>query len=350
MSASRWYIIIQAVFWIGAYLILSIPSDLVSISYDNQLEPDDLSWFLFYGSVLNALLIYSYAHVALPYYLKNSKIGYFLVINIAYLFFFNFTESFVDNLSFGYIYEQPLETEGPPSFVQFFLDNLPTNTIILIIANAYGFGFAWFRDQQTKRILEREKLKAELSALKHQVHPHFLFNVLNGLYGMAYKNDDEETAEGIAKLSNMMRYMIYESDSELVPLARELDYISNYVDIQRLRIDENVNLEYIIEGNPDEKKIVPMILIPFIENAFKYGISTTQATKISIQFSIQSDQLKAFIYNDIHHQAFEKRSTKFGGVGLENVKKRLTIIYGDSYDLKINSNKTSYKVSLILPL
>ena len=199
--------------------------------------------------------------------------------------------------------------------------------------------------------MEARQLKAELNLLKSQVNPHFLFNTLNNLFSIAQKNDDNETADGLLKLSQLMRYMIYESNVELVSLEKEITYIKNFIELQKLRFDNqellNVNLQ--ITDNFKSIFICPMILIPFIENAFKHGLSTEDHNKIDITLEIENKTLNLKVKNTISNL---KNGTdkKNSGIGLDNVKRRLKLVYPNRYDLSINSDNKFFYIDLKIEL
>ena len=225
--------LIHAIIWGVFYFILS-PSPVGLGKFDIMMFNDTQTiYFLSYGFILSALMFYSYAHLALPSFLKTNQLKYFLVVNVVFLIGFSLFESIID-----YFFElHALQKDGMQliwkSFPSWLKTNLLINGLFMLAANFYGFTYGWFMDHNRRRVLEQEKLKAELSALKNQINPHFLFNILNGLYGTALKNDDEITAEGIAKLSQMMRYMLYESNDAKVPLEKEIAYLQNYIDLQK---------------------------------------------------------------------------------------------------------------------
>lgn len=336
--------------WVGMYILLSpIPLKMVSISYE-PLNDQLLSLFLLYGFIFNILLIYTYAHLALPTYLRQRKASYLFSINVIYLLLFSLLETVFDYFFFDFAYSYYEYAGMPESFQRLSATNLIFNLFMLLAANIYGFAYAWFQGQSERRALEKEKLKAELSALKHQIHPHFLFNILNGLYGLAYKNDDEPTAEGIAKLSQMMRYMLYESNDEKVALEKEIQYIEHYIDLQRLRTNSKTRIKWSVSGDPRGKQVVPLIFIPFIENAFKFGVSTVHEGEIVIHLQITDQKLIFWVQNTIPPPSGMQTGTRAGGLGLRNVKKRLKLVYGHAFKLNINEGKEVYKVKLRLPL
>ena len=345
------YLLVQAFIW-GAICFVLLPEPLGLGEFQPPIFPNsrDALPFLLYGILLNAVMFYSYAHLALPTFLRNNSLLYFLLINGSFILGFVLLESACDYLFMHQVYEAG---RGQGAAPWAYGNWLSTNGIItasfMLGANLYGFTYAWFMGQEKRKSLEQATLQAELSALKHQINPHFLFNILNGLYGLAFRNDDEPTAEGIAKLSLMMRYMLYESNSNLVALPKELEYIQHYIDLQKLRIQVPENVQLKVTGEVAEKKIAPMVLIPFIENAFKHGISTIHSSFIEISLNLQADSLVFVVINPIHREGRGGQDTP-GGIGLQNVRRRLELLYPDRHQLIIKAEDARYYIQLTLSL
>ncbi len=312
-------------------------------------RPEHTLVFLSYGFLFNILLVYTYAHLALPPYFNKKSFAYFFLINIAFLAGFTLLESSIDYLYQGEVYARHGYEKARTNYGGWVLTNAIINGLALVGANFYGFSFAYIKEQRLRRRLEKEKLSAELSALKHQVNPHFLFNVLNSLYSLSIKNDDEETARGITQLSEMMRYMLYEANGDKVPLKRELDYLSNYIELQRLRLNEQTRIRYEVYGEVAQRQIAPMILIPFIENACKHGVSTVFPSEIHIFIEIGNDSLFLLVRNPKHPRTGRLRVEE-GGIGLQNVEKRLQLYYPQAHKLVIEEDEKTYEVSLSLNL
>ncbi|MCB0837569.1 MAG: histidine kinase [Bacteroidetes bacterium] len=350
MKLNYLYISIHVILWLGIYFAM-IPEPYGLGGFHLSLFEEDRQvqlLFISYGMVLSAIMVYTYAHIALPPYLKNNKLYYFLLINSLYIIGFVFLESLFDYLV-NDAYHNHQHTEVSAKYSDWVRTNLLVNSVFMLVANLYGFTYGWFREQQTRRSLEQEKLKAELSALKHQINPHFLFNILNGLYGLAFQNDDEPTAEGIAKLSQLMRYMLYESNDPKVPLGKEVNYIENYIDLQKLRLPKSVEINFSVNGRIEDKQIVPMILITFVENAFKHGISTANPSHIHISINVLENDL-VFKVNNSNHRSNNASGHNMGGIGLRNVKKRLDLLYKKSYNLTIDQNDDFFEVNLTIAL
>ncbi len=203
----------------------------------------------------------------------------------------------------------------------------------------------WFENEKVKTNLENEKLTAELAFLKSQINPHFLFNSLNNIYSLAYQKS-AKTPEAILKLSEIMRYMLYESNDNMVSLAKEIRYLENYIELQKLRFKDESFVHLDISGDPENQTIMPLVLISFVENAFKHGVATDEKSPIRITIKIESGKLFFRVIN--RKSDFNKDET--GGIGLLNVHRRLDLIYKDKYKLTIDNSTDYYSCVLNLEL
>ena len=194
---------------------------------------------------------------------------------------------------------------------------------------------------------EKEKLDAELAYLKAQINPHFLFNTLNSIYSLAIIQSDN-VASSIVKLSNMMRYVLSESSSDYVSLEKEIEYIQNFIELQQIRFGSFIQFECTITGDHKNKTIAPLILIPFIENAYKHGVNAEDNSIINIKIDTTENQLFLFVKNN---KVFVQRSAESeSGVGVQNTKNRLQMIYPGKHKLQINNTEKEYSVSLTIDL
>ncbi len=195
-----------------------------------------------------------------------------------------------------------------------------------------------------KKILETQlKLKEqELNYLKMQIHPHFLFNTLNTMYGFALKKADE-TPEIILKLSNLLDYLLYQINKPHVLLSDEIAHIKDYIDLEQIRFNDTLKCSLDIDLKNEHLKIAPMLFIPFVENSFKHGNITDGFLNIDINFSNKNNEVYFKITN-----SSSGNSTKEHGLGLDNIKKRLELLYKDNYNLNINNSNTSYEVELVI--
>jgi sensor histidine kinase YesM len=191
---------------------------------------------------------------------------------------------------------------------------------------------------------EADKTNAELAILKAQINPHFLFNTLNNIYSQAVMHD-EKTPESIMKLSNIMRYVTDDANNDFVSLLSESNFISDYIELQRLRLGSKVTLDFAINGKLEDKFIAPLILITFIENVFKYGISNSEASAISIELRAYKDSIAFFSRNKLFPLKHQLEST---GIGIINTKKRLDHLYPGKHSLTIKEEDGFFSVHLIL--
>jgi two-component system, LytTR family, sensor kinase len=202
----------------------------------------------------------------------------------------------------------------------------------------------WFKNDKQKKEMENEKLTSELAFLKSQVNPHFLFNILNNICSLARKKSDD-TENALIKLSQIMRYMLYESKDEKVSLEKEVDYLQSYIELQRLRISDKVIIKFSITGSPERLMIEPLLLIPFVENAFKHGISYLEESIVNILLIVKEKELTFQVDNSIAM----KRDAAIqidSGIGLKNVRRRLDLLYPGKYTLLVNDNGAVYKIDL----
>lgn len=204
------------------------------------------------------------------------------------------------------------------------------------------------RQDEFYKDLKAEKTISELAFLRSQISPHFIFNVLNGLVYLIRTNAQlaEETT---IKLSKMIRYVLYESDSRQVVLSQEVDYLRNYIELQNIRFGEDVEIDFQTEGHFRDQVIEPMLLIPFVENAFKHGVGMTADPFIHIHLQCQDDVLVFTVKNKITPEQPEARD-KQSGIGLKNVKRRLELLYPQIHQLDINNQSPIFTVRLELTL
>lgn len=231
------------------------------------------------------------------------------------------------------------------TFGIFILGSSLTNIFYLFLSVALKFAVDWFLNERIQRDLENQRLSAELAFLKSQINPHFLFNSLNSIYSLAYQKSDT-TPEAILKLSEIMRYMLYESNDNKVDLAKELQYLQNYIDLQKIRFGNKAFVDFKITGEVGNQKIVPLLLIAFIENAFKHGVANDPSSPICLRINLDGTHLHFFMENKKHMM---NRDTE-GGIGLNNVKRRLDLLYSGKYKLTIQDEATTYTCELSLVL
>lgn len=195
---------------------------------------------------------------------------------------------------------------------------------------------------------QKDRLDAELSSLKAQINPHFLFNALNSIYSLAVKKEDK-TADAVINLADLMRYIIKDASKNRVPLQLELDYIGNYVDLQLARIGDTARVEFTIVGEPGESQIAPLILITFVENAFKYGINPDEDSEVRIGIAVGSNRLELEVFNKKVCTVNSNKDSSTG-VGLDNTRERIRLLYPRRHELDIQDAPDHFLVSLKIDL
>jgi two-component system, LytTR family, sensor kinase len=218
--------------------------------------------------------------------------------------------------------------------------------LMLFMSGFIKIALEWFKSEKQREALKVANLNAELKFLKSQINPHFLFNSLNTIYSLAHRRSPE-TEHALVKLSTILRYMIYQSNGDKVLLENELRYLQDYIDIQRLRMARNIPVEFKVEGDPSGLEIAPMLLIPFVENAFKHGISYTESAFIDISLNIGSSGTLHLI---VRNSLFKQRVSEKGGVGLNNVLKRLSLLYTDAHTITVREHGDEFIADLKIAL
>jgi two-component system, LytTR family, sensor kinase len=213
---------------------------------------------------------------------------------------------------------------------------------------AYQMSRDRMRADKLAKEKETETLKTELSLLRSQVSPHFMFNVLNNMVALARKQSDQ-LEPSLIKLSSLMRYMLYDSDGDLVSLEKEIDYLQSYIDLQKQRFGKNVQVETLFNDIDGTYEIEPMLLIPFVENAFKHGTGFIENARIDIKLRVKN-KLLYFEVRNRFNEASEEIKDRTSGIGLTNVKRRLNLLYGNKHDLKITQSDGWFITSLQLNL
>ena len=234
-------------------------------------------------------------------------------------------------------------------FKPYLFINLWFNIIIIFLAFGYVLLQQWFMNERIKRELESQKLKAELSFLRLQVNPHFLFNALNNIYSLAILENAKRTSDSIMKLSDLIRYMLYEKEDEeyKVSLEKEINHINSFIDLQKLRYANDIFIEFSLEGEIHHKKIPSLLLFPLIENSFKHGIMHDPQKPIVIQIKVEDGTLYFSLHN--FKNTYMKDGT--GGIGLENVRKRLSLLFPrQDNTLTIKETHNDFLVKLQVPL
>jgi LytS/YehU family sensor histidine kinase len=231
-------------------------------------------------------------------------------------------------------------------------DSIPPFANFLILAILLvGFdagliiAMRWANLEQEKMKLQNESIENQLAILKNQVSPHFFMNTLNNIHALV-DIDSDEAKKAIIKLSKLMRHLLYDSEDRMTPIKKEISFIESYIELMRLRFSDKVTITLNIQNNIPDKVIPPLLFTSLLENAFKHGISYHQESFIKVTMSFTENELFFEIENSNHF----KKSEGASGIGLENTKKRLALIYKNKYTLAINETEKIYRVNLSVPI
>ncbi len=332
---NKYYIAVHILIWM---LIAVLP--FIFQSKTNTLKHDFLvNWGV--NLVLGIGVFYVYHSFVFKRYLKQDALLKFVIISISVLAGYIGFELF-----FQYIAHHTIGFTERNGYADVIIRKLFSNIFIIGIALFVFLVENWIRAQKYQQLIELERMESELKMLKFQVNPHFLFNTLNNIHTLVYTKS-ERAPEAILKLSSLMRYMLYETEGTRVSLTKELEYLQNFVELQKLRLTANQQVAFIIEGDPNGYEIAPLLLVPFIENAFKHGARASQDTLIEVVVTIANGLLTFSCTNDFWHSA---QSEVNSGIGQANVTKRLELMYSGAHQLSVDTGNDKYSVKLTLQL
>lgn len=222
--------------------------------------------------------------------------------------------------------------------------------LVVSVSTIFKIVSDWVRHQRERKELQTESMQSELRFLRSQINPHFLFNTLNNLYGLSVLKSDKLPSL-MLKLSDLLRYSLYETSSVLVPLEKEIQYLENYISLEKIRLEDKTDITFEVSGSVSSIKIAPMLLIVFVENAFKHlGVLSDEKSSVSVKIIEDNDELFFRCENSIDGSEIENHELEKGksGIGLANVKKRLALLYLDKHQLKIEKTNTLYSINLKL--
>jgi len=323
-------------FWVSLYVILVILDNQGSLGLILAKEFVNVAFF--------AMMVYINIYFLFPNYLKRKNLLHhlislaviaILITPIKTMCFFLIAKDFVDFQAY---------------FLMHIADFFISTFFIGIASTIYSIMNDWLESQREKKELQSQTLQSELKFLKSQINPHFLFNTLNSLYALTLKKSDQ-APEIVLKLSEMMRYMLYECNEREVPLSKEINYLKNYLELEKIRQGKKMEINFAMDGEVGHQKIAPLMFIPFVENSFKHGISNQiSAGYVNILLEINQNEVTVTIENSKTASVPSPSGKKSGGIGLVNVKRRLDLLYPDKYDLIIDEDPNTYTVKLCIDL
>jgi two-component system, LytTR family, sensor kinase len=311
-----------------------------------------------FGDLLNWLLVIAFFYVnylwLVPNYLSKSRfLIYFLTI---FLMLSTCYFAAVTYASHRYKMEalehsrdnrqQAEQHHRPPRFKGYF--SALFCLTILALSTSIRVTEGWYSNEKQKKEMENQKLGAELSLLKSQINPHFFFNTLNSIYSLAIIKSDR-TPEAVLKLSELMRYIIYDTERKLVPLSKEVEYIANYIELQRLRLPDDVKVKLKTDLGDADAVIEPLLLLPFVENAFKHGVDVEKGGIILIDIRLAGNELTLHVVNPLVEDA-NNILDKHKGIGVKNTLQRLNLLYQDNFTFSAGPVKKNYVVDLVVKI
>ncbi|MFI2742181.1 sensor histidine kinase [Zhouia sp. PK063] len=342
------YVVIHITAWLLLFAIMN-----VQIYAELRMIPKEI----LIKFLINILLFYfNYSFLVPKLLLKNNKLGWYLLCCLGIVIIYIAFDSYFIGPPRRHEWLKNMPT--PPDFPRhagemmhndwfntrrFFMPFVVIS-IHFIVGTAIKIYDDWTDNRKIKDQIENERVNSELQFLKAQLNPHFLFNSLNSIYSLSVKKSND-TADAILTLSELMRYMLYEANQNLVPLQKELEYIQHYIKLQHLRLSNSEAVSLNIYGNSRHKKIQPLLFISFIENAFKYGTDFKGNTIVKIAITINDDHIHFYCSNIIGSY---KKNLINSGVGLKNVQNRLQLLYPNAHELNITNNGKTFTVSLTL--
>lgn len=297
-------------------------------------------YILFAGSpVAHIAIFYLNYFIFINHFLFKRRVGMFIVINLLLItsahlfqmFWWNINMNLFNNI----LMEMPRNNFPPPRTLIIARDSL-MYMLTAVLSVAIKVTSDWYKKENVRKEIEKEKSEAELKNLKSQLNPHFLFNTLNNIYSLI-AIDPKHAQESVHGLSNLLRYVLYDNNEEYISLQKELSFMKSYIELMSLRIQDNVKLNVNIKDDVSNLKIAPLMFISLVENAFKHGISPTEQSFISIEIftKVGKNDYEYTVVCDIKNSNFPKNDNdrSGSGIGIENLKKRLDLLYHSNYSL-----------------
>lgn len=328
LKSKSLFILLHVLAWSILFLFPIIAIQNLS----SLLKNDQVQLTVYFGSGIATIGFYYFNYyIAIPKYLFKYKYILFILFTFIFITVCIVLTRFLLNSDFNNAHNLIKKRHYLlPNYIWRFV-------FIFIVAFAFRF-------YEKMKQIEAEQISAELATLKAQINPHFLFNTLNGIYGLALTKSDK-TAEYILKLSAMMRYTLTETTTEKVALEDEINYLKNYIELQKIRLTKTTMVDFSVIGEINSQQIPPLLFINFIENAFKYGVSNEAVTVIQIHIIVKDNKLSLFVKNEKMNQNTFSSSYE---MGLKNIKRRLDLIFENNYTLEIENTEKIFQVHLII--
>jgi len=348
-------LLIVLLFFAAYYGILYHPTLPVFINEFNTVD-GSIYAARFVDVIMSLILFLSVVFILIPKYMERGKVLPFVAISLVLIALLSLLEFQLDHVLLRLFNLPTGPDEISDKMITYYRRKsydfpiVPVNLVVYTLGFLYGLSRDWIRKYRLESKVIQEKMRADLDLLRSQINPHFFFNALNNIYAITQRNSDDDAGRAIMKLSGLMRYMIYDSNIAEISLAREIEHIDSYLDVARLKFaeDEKVDIRMVKEGNFTEYKNAPLLLIPFVENAFKHGVGSKGDGYIHLSFVLSDGKLNFRIENPILVKGESLK--RHPGIGLDNVKKRLEMLYPDRHRLDISDSEGKFEVLLTVEL
>ena len=319
----------------------------VFFPHSRDYKLSDAFWLMFV--CVDAYLIAFYylnTHLLIPLLLTKKKwLWYILVILLFFIFFLYIPKLFQNYITLRLPEDARSRFQRHQNnFLYPFTGSSAVFFLVFTVSTCTKVIQQWLTTEKKKKEIETEKVVAELSFLRSQINPHFFFNTLNNIYSLAMVKSDD-TADAVMKLSSIMRYILDETKHDSVALEKEVGFIQNYIELQKVRLTAKTKLRFVVEGNVGDKQIAPLLLIPFVENAFKYGVSTIEESELLFSLVATENQIIFSSENYVLHNGETKDNT---GIGLKNTRRRLELLYPGRHNLQVQQLNNHFIIHLIL--
>lgn len=335
-------ILIHLGFWAGYFFLMAII--LFAALQDDNIPPEDYAYYFFFitgiGVIPPVISFYAHYNYLFTNYLQQQKIWATILVSIL-------ISSFCTLVGLSYVNLMHADAaqcieEGFPYAVGF---TFGLSTLIGVIALVLKGFLTWYEELKIKEELVEKNHRMELALVKSQLDPHFLFNTINNIDVLITK-DPEKASQYLNKLSDIMRFMLYETKTEEIPLSQELEYIEKYIELQRIRTANENYVHYDVKGCPKQKKVAPMVFIPFIENAFKHSGNKKLDHAVNIDIQIQDDAIQFKCANKFEPNHRARNGAN--GLGNDLIQRRLNLLYPRKHHLAIDHQANQYRVDLTI--
>ncbi|WP_089052779.1 sensor histidine kinase [Flavobacterium oncorhynchi] len=329
---------LYTLYWLGYILLFSLIQGLPANDFITALRNE---WYSILPKILFVTIVVEFL---MPRLLFKKKTITFITAYVILILLFAFLQRLIDNFIILRYYLTFWKIE-PLLSAPVFLYNVSKLQFVVTIPIAFKLFYYLAEEKNKVQTILSEKLQAELSSLRNQFHPHFLFNVLNSLYSKILSKSDD-SAEIVLKISDILRFSIYDVNNKSITLENEIDYLKNYISLQQLRFENQLQLSFSVYGSVENHSIEPFLILPFIENSYKYCLDENNQGWITISITINDEWLVVKIENSLSENANLYPENVNSGIGISNVKRRLELLYPDTHVLTIKNETVSFFVSL----